>query len=321
MKKALPWLVTVLVIFMMAIQWLQLTKLKTALKESDSLLVAKMHAFDKSLGRAETMTDVNGSILKELRDGIPEDIKEELEGFGAELQSLATATLRNASQGSGTVTRRNSARRTKPPSSGEPAGLVRTNTSPITSPASEPLVVPEEISFQDWRLNLSIVGDQLDYSLDQKFDVLMVEGSRGGGTATYLRVWELDNAGGRMEPPMEVEDFQVVRRVIPSSGFSWFNPKLEIALANLINVRDGSYEVAPEIGLSFMSYGETADDLSWRILRAGASYTGNAVGLSFSPVSYNLGKELPLVSNVWLSPTYTWLEADHWVGLSLGGSL
>jgi hypothetical protein len=165
------------------------------------------------------------------------------------------------------------------------------------------------------------VGDRLDYNLDQKFDVLVVEGSREGGTASYLRVWELGVDGERMEPPMEVEDFRVVRRVKPASRFRWFNPKLEIALANLLSVDNGSFKAVPEIGLSVMSYGETADDLSWRVLRAGASYTGDGVGLSLSPGSYNLGKQLPLVSNVWLSPTYTWLEADHWVGLSLGGSL
>jgi uncharacterized membrane protein YhiD involved in acid resistance len=134
MKKALPWLLAILAIAMMAIQWLELNKLKVALKESDSLLVAKMHTFDESLGRAETLADVNGSILKELRNEIPEDIRKDLEKFKAELQSMAAATVRHKSQGSGTVTRSHPRSRAKPTDlfsgleteslySGGPAGL------------------------------------------------------------------------------------------------------------------------------------------------------------------------------------------------------
>jgi len=189
---------------------------------------------------------------------------------------------------------------------------------PSEEPASD---LGKAWSFSDWRLQASLsVDDVFSYRLRQQFDAILVEGAKGQSVATYLRVWELDENGDRIEPPLRLENFSVVRRRKLLSHFRGVNPKLEIALVGSTPILNAKFQIAPEIALSLMSYGDTEDDLRWRFIRVGLSFDGSTVGISASPASYNLGKELPLVSNVWLSPIYIWNEG-HGLGMALGGTL
>ena len=44
----------------------------------------------------------------------------------------------------------------------------------------------------------------------------------------------------------------------------------------------------------------TEDDLEWRFLRLSVGAVGDKINLGFAPVRWNMGKHLPLVSDLWL---------------------
>lgn len=77
--------------------------------------------------------------------------------------------------------------------------------------------------------------------------------------------------------------------------FFWFSPHLDLALVLAIPAA-----IYPGLGFSFMGYGLTKDDLSWRFARLGLGISDNRILLSVTPVLFNLGKTLPLISNLWV---------------------
>ena len=78
--------------------------------------------------------------------------------------------------------------------------------------------------------------------------------------------------------------------------------------------------MAPYLGVSFLGYGKTKDDLNWRFIKAIVSPSEEAVGVGACPLSYNVGKNLPLFSNIWISPCYVY-RAGHSASLQLSGVL
>ena len=69
------------------------------------------------------------------------------------------------------------------------------------------------------------------------------------------------------------------------------------------------------MGISFMSYGKTADDMIWRFIRIGVGAAGSDFSLTLSPAMFNLGKILPLVSNLWITPVVGYIvTADELFG-------
>ena len=322
-NKLLPWVISILLAVVLVVQFVQLRQLQTSLDTSNQLISEKMSLFDDKLGRAKTLLDNSGELIKYLRIDIPDDIQRDLSQVMAEIKTIGKARLSHETSGGGKVLRSQDAARgerfnRRAPHEEPDVHVAGGGTVSLGKKTVDP---SPTWKFSDWRLHAELsVDDIFSYRLNQSFDVLLVEASRGEGSSTYLRIWELDSEGVRIEPPLQVEDFKVVRRSRAQSKFHLFNPKLEIALVGKTSLSNPSLHFAPDLGISLMSYGSTVDDLTWRFLRVGVNYTGDNIGVSLSPVSYNLGKNLPLVSNVWISPMYIW-SSNHNIGLAIGGTL
>ena len=84
--------------------------------------------------------------------------------------------------------------------------------------------------------------------------------------------------------------------------FYWWAPHLSISLDNqLVFMDELEYKLGASAGISVMAYGRTKDDNEWRFIRLGAGLnTGENLYVIAEPVQYNLGKVLPLVSDLWL---------------------
>ena len=104
-----------------------------------------------------------------------------------------------------------------------------------------------------------------------------------------------------------------------AKSFYSFLPKLDIGLeAGFERLQKPALGFG--IGTSLMGYGLSENDLQWRFLRLSAGAVGDKINLGFAPVSWNLGKHLPLVSDLWLyGGVVRELKTNGWryfVGLS-----
>jgi len=258
---------------------------------------------DTSIGRAAVRLSSSELLFKQLAEDLPQEIRDDLEAFDSQIAAIATAVVENESSGGGKVvhiTRR----------------ITETGTSPSSQP-TEPFL--DEWMFDDWRLHIRVVDDELDYKLTQRFEYKLVEGTAGEATPYYLSIWELDSDGSRMEPKLRVSKFEVVRRSSPAVQLRWFDPRLDLAVEAGFSLETGDPVFGPSIGLSLASYGEEGRP-DWRFLRVGVSATED-LGITGCPAVYNVSNHIPLLRNVWLGPCYTWTSGVHNAMISLGGTL
>ncbi len=326
MRTALPWIISTLLAIMCGFLWFDLQSMKDAIHESNSAIAKQLNTFDKQLGRARVSFDQHGRALEELATQIPAEIREDIEKNRAEIVAISQIRLSHTTSGGGRVTRPASSSARARPAGNAPS---RSNSDTVRrgtgrDPGSEAVDFEapgvKSFTFEDWRLTGRLIDEIFSYTLSQRFDAVLVEGAKGEGRPSYVRVWELDSNGERMDPPMEVDSFEVVRRKSVPARFHSLNPKLEVALGTSWGKEGVRPRPLPEVALSVASYGETKDDLLWRLGRLGVTSDGESIGGSVCPAAYNLAKHLPVVQNVWLSPCYTYLDG-HRGGLSIGGVL
>jgi hypothetical protein len=93
----------------------------------------------------------------------------------------------------------------------------------------------------------------------------------------------------------------------------WFNPILDIgafAGGNVLSFANWSdnpnvVSFGMDLGLTLSSYGETKSDSWFRLFRLGVGYDAQrkAGHFSFAPITFNIGKPLPLITNLYISPS------------------
>lgn len=113
------------------------------------------------------------------------------------------------------------------------------------------------------------------------------------------------------------------KQVPAKSKMFWLNPRLDvnfIAGANVYGFASGPgrpdniLSMGLDLGLSLSSYGETKVDSWFRLFRFSLGYDieRRAGHFGFAPIAFNLGKPLPLLTNLYLSPQ---------IGLDTAGGL
>jgi len=158
-------------------------------------------------------------------------------------------------------------------------------------------------SYKDFRINIDgdAIQSTLSYKLHQRFRAVMVESKVPGGAINhYAELYEMGEKGEDLAK-LKLEKFDVVKSEELKASMKWWNPKLDLMLGAGVNP-DPSFIWTGDVGITFSSYGKTEDDISWRFFRIAAGITNTGISMSFSPVQYNVGKNLPLVSNLWLTP-------------------
>tara|TARA_Y100000310_G_scaffold151358_2_gene150959 strand:+ start:1085 stop:2053 length:969 start_codon:yes stop_codon:yes gene_type:complete len=180
-------------------------------------------------------------------------------------------------------------------------------------------------SYRDHRI--TITGDAikgvLSYKLHQKFRGVVAESKRpDGGYNHYATLWEL-GAKGEDETKLKLTSFKVVKTDELAPRMWWWAPHVDLLGGAAITSQNGDIGVHTqvELGVSFMGYGKTNNDLSWRFIRVGVGVTGDEFSLSLSPAMYNVGGPLPLVSNLWITPTVDYIPLSGGWGGGLGLSV
>jgi hypothetical protein len=120
------------------------------------------------------------------------------------------------------------------------------------------------------------------------------------------------------EYPIKITDFKWEKFERKDKSFSWWNPRLGLGLTATAK------DIAPKLDFSIASYGKTAVDMDWRFLtfgvgavQGGSNSSWKTIG-SFEPFSWNVGKALPLIKNMFIAPTVTY---DSDAELSIGAGI
>lgn len=91
----------------------------------------------------------------------------------------------------------------------------------------------------------------------------------------------------------------------PEAKWSWFNPRLYAGIDGGINVSAIKGEFTPNINVSFMSYGQYKTQPDFSVLGVGVGYgtISKTPELVLTPVTYNIGKHIPLMNNTYIGPS------------------
>lgn len=165
------------------------------------------------------------------------------------------------------------------------------------------LVTSMPFRYRDFRIDIDgdVIKQQMSYKLHQRFHLQFIETKLPtGGRNHYAKLFELDDKGKRVGK-LKLDKFEVLRAAELTNRMMWWNPKLDLGVGFGMSHKIDFSWVA-ELGISVSAYGKTPDDISWRFFRVGTGITKHGFSISLSPVQFNLGKYLPLISNAWLLP-------------------
>jgi hypothetical protein len=111
----------------------------------------------------------------------------------------------------------------------------------------------------------------------------------------------------------------------------WFNPIVDLDF--FVGGRVANFATGPgrpndlvsagvDLGLSLSSYGETKADSLFRLFRFGLGYNAErrAGQLSLAPITFNIGKPLPVLTNLYLTPMFA-IDTAGGFTLNLGAGV
>lgn len=91
----------------------------------------------------------------------------------------------------------------------------------------------------------------------------------------------------------------------PEAKFSWWNPRLFLGVEGGLNLSQIKGEFSPNLSVGFMSYGryKIQPDFSFLQLGLGYGIISDRIQFSVTPFTYNIGKHIPLMNNMYLGPS------------------
>jgi hypothetical protein len=91
----------------------------------------------------------------------------------------------------------------------------------------------------------------------------------------------------------------------PEASFNWWNPRLFMGIDGGLNLSQMSGEASPNLDVGFMSYGrfKNQPDFSFLQLGLGFGIDNKKIQFVVTPFTYNVGKHIPLMNNVYVGPS------------------
>lgn len=104
--------------------------------------------------------------------------------------------------------------------------------------------------------------------------------------------WSLESKGKKYPVDLYIDSWVIKK---PPKSFMW-NPNLALSVFASMD------EFFPAFSVSLWSYGHTKKDTDWLFASMFIGASDDDVMVGFVPASYNIGNELPLVSNMFVGP-------------------
>lgn len=149
---------------------------------------------------------------------------------------------------------------------------------------------------------------------DMNVDLKIIESeSRDGNFNRYAEVNLLDKDYNKL--PVKVTDIKWERVRLKSNHFLLWNPRFGLGGA----VAPGA--AATILNFSVASYGKTDNDMNWRFLTFGLGNMSddgkNRAVETFEPFSYNVGKLIPPLRNLFIGPVFIRNSSETYNGFSV----
>ena len=126
------------------------------------------------------------------------------------------------------------------------------------------------------------------------------------------------------EYKLKITSSKFVQTLDTSKEFYWWAPHLDLSSDNLFILDSGGddfYRFGGSIGFSVMGFGRNKSDLDWKFIRLGVGINSNeSAYVSLEPVKYNIGKFIPLISDLWIGAGILW-DSNWGISISLGTTL
>ena len=158
------------------------------------------------------------------------------------------------------------------------------------------------------------------YKLDYNIRTIQTE-QEDGQINTYTEVWFENNqrkSSQDYKVPIKIVKSEFKQTLVKDTKFYWWAPHINLNIdtgfgSNMNSVVGGGLSV------STSGYGRTKNDLIYRFIDFGLGTNGDDVWCKFSPIAYNIGEFIPLVSNTFIDPFvgYVFNENKTIFGLSL----
>ena len=138
------------------------------------------------------------------------------------------------------------------------------------------------------------------------FNTTVTRAEDRNGTITNYAEMTLSSNGKTIPINIDSANFKEIRPV--GNQMFWFDPHLDFGLGWSTNT------FGPELGVSLSGYGITKNDLIFRGPEIGVGFSWNNNNATntqsktwafVEPIEFNVGRYLPLLSNVWMGPEVT----------------
>jgi hypothetical protein len=156
------------------------------------------------------------------------------------------------------------------------------------------------------------------YPLEYTINVIETE-NKDGTFNRYAEAYVENNQmketrGQRFKLP--ITDIQWAKYPQKEKHWFWWNPRL--ALGGAFTNED----ISAQLNLSISSYGKTTGDMDWRFFTFGVGGTKDGDDwkgvFSVEPFSWNMGKPIPLIDNLFVGPIFTLdTESEQGYGLQI----
>lgn len=174
--------------------------------------------------------------------------------------------------------------------------------------------------YSDFRIDIS--GDalkkELSYRLHQIFRARLIETELpSGGYNHYAEIYEVDPKGKKVGK-LKITKYEVLKKRIRDKRFFWWAPKVDLNVSLGLNLSpEFTWGIAA--GFSPSGYGRTKNDLMLRFVKFNLGINRENGYVSVTPITYNIGDPLPLVSNIWIGPEVGLdFERNVFAGINLG---
>ena len=159
-----------------------------------------------------------------------------------------------------------------------------------------------------------------DYDFKTKLQLTFVESHLPSGAVNhYATLKELDENGKTLQI-LPLDKFEVVVQKPEDKQWFWWAPHIDIGGLVSMKLTPLSSLVGGSIGFSPFGYGRTINDLDWRVLRVSLDLVDRLPAVGLTPVAYNIGQFIPVVSDVWIGLHYSFSPLDqmHGIGIFFG---
>lgn len=301
----------------------------TELQTSNDKLNRELMQADLDKGRSLTKFGDAGDYIDQLEEKIQDDIKEregELQLY-AELQTEYNLVRKKLKAGKTQVVY------IKGETVEVPASLDLVQGMYYEAVTVRTLVPIERLDgeFHDRRIDITgrvypVPGHEMrfefDYQLQMAFELQFVESHLPTGAINhYATMYEIDRVTGERLGKLPVTKFTVVVNKPEQGQWFWWAPHIDVGVLGMARFAPPAFSPGGSIGISLMGYGRTVNDLQWRVARLSFDLSDGLPGIGLTPVAYNLGELLPLISNLWVGPHLSYIPEQWGVGLLLGAVL